>query len=163
MSDKRRDNKGRLLRNGEIQKSDGRYRYKYVDSLGKVHYLYSWRLNHNDPTPAGRKTTPSLREMEKQVQADVFDHIVTNGGDLTVYELVEKYVATKTGVRRITSTGYKTVLDFLSKDPFGKRRIDTVRISDAKLWLIKLQQKDGKSYSTIHTFVGILIVPTWQR
>ena len=44
----------------------------------------------------------------------------------------------------------------LKNDPFGQLRIDKVRLSDAKLWLIKLQQKDGKSYSTIHSIRGVL-------
>ena len=35
MSEKRRDSKGRLLRNGEVQRSDGRYMYRYVDLSGK--------------------------------------------------------------------------------------------------------------------------------
>ena len=30
MSEKRRDNKGRILRTGESQRADGRYMYKYV-------------------------------------------------------------------------------------------------------------------------------------
>lgn len=30
MSEKRRDHRGRILHNGEIQLSDGRYRFKYV-------------------------------------------------------------------------------------------------------------------------------------
>ena len=63
----------------------------------------------------------------------MFDHIVSNGGNLTVYDLVEKYVATKTGVRPTTRVGYNTVLNLLKKDPFGTKRIDTVRISDAKI------------------------------
>lgn len=33
MSEKRRDKKGRILHNGEIQMSDGRYRFKYVDEM----------------------------------------------------------------------------------------------------------------------------------
>lgn len=48
MSEKRRDNRGRILRNGEIQKADGRYRYKYTDAFGETHYVYSWRLDKND-------------------------------------------------------------------------------------------------------------------
>ena len=35
MSTKRRDNKGRVLLNGEIQEESGRYRYRYIDILGK--------------------------------------------------------------------------------------------------------------------------------
>ena len=156
MTTKRKDKKGRILRDGEDQKKDGRYRFRYTDSNGMRKELYSWRLDKNDPTPVGKKRTLSLREMEKQVQADLFNHIVTNGGNLTVLKLVEKYIATKTGVRPTTRAGYGTVINILKKDAFGKKRIDTVRISDAKTWLIKLQQKDGRSYSSIHGIHGVL-------
>lgn len=37
-----------------------------------------------------------------------------------------------------------------------KKRIDTVRISDAKTWLIKLQKKDGRGFSSIHSIRGVL-------
>lgn len=156
MSEKRRDNRGRILHNGEIQMADGRYRFKYVDENGTEKAVYSWRLDHNDTTPAGKKRTLSLRELEKQIQADLFDHIVTNGGNLTVLKLVEKYIDTKTGVRPTTQAGYNTVINVLKNDNFGKKRIDTVRMSDAKTWLIKLQKKDGRSYSSIHTIRGVL-------
>ena len=33
MSEKRRDHRGRILHNGEMQLSDGRYRFKYVDEI----------------------------------------------------------------------------------------------------------------------------------
>ena len=161
MSEKRRDSRGRILHNGEMQMSDGRYRYKYLDSFGKEKVIYSWRLDHNDRMPIGKKKTPSLREMEKQIQADMFDHIISNGGNLTVYDLVEKYVSTKTGVRPTTRAGYNTVLNLLRKDPFGAKRIDTVRISDAKVWLIRLQKEQGKSYSSIHTIRGV-VRPAFQ-
>ncbi|MBP5311006.1 MAG: integrase DNA-binding domain-containing protein, partial [Lachnospiraceae bacterium] len=44
MMNKRRDNRGRILHNGEIQMADGRYRFKYTDTNGKVKYLFSYRL-----------------------------------------------------------------------------------------------------------------------
>ena len=102
MSEKRRDYRGRILHNGEIQLSDGRYRFKYVDEMGKECCVYSWRLDHNDATPKGKRRTLSLREMEKKIQADHFEQIATNGGNMTVLELVEKYTSTKTGVRPTT-------------------------------------------------------------
>ena len=156
MSEKRRDHRGRILHNGEIQLSDGRYRFKYVDEMGKERCVYSWRLDHNDATPKGKRRTLSLREMEKKIQADHFEQIATNGGSMTVLELVEKYTSTKTGVRPTTVAGYGTVINLLKKDPFGKRRIDTVRISDAKCWLIHLQQVEKKRYSSIHSIRGVL-------
>ena len=82
MSEKRRDNRNRILREGEYQRKDGRYRFRYLDEDGKEQNVYSWRLDKNDPMPKGKKREPSLREKEKQIEADLFDHIVTNGGVL---------------------------------------------------------------------------------
>ncbi len=48
MSEKRRDNKNRVLRGGESQRKDGRYMYKYVDNAGNVKYVYSWKLVKTD-------------------------------------------------------------------------------------------------------------------
>ncbi len=156
MSEKRRDDKGRILRNGEYQMPDGRYRFKYVGLDGEEHVFYSLRLDSHDPIPSGKKKTLSLREMEKKVQADLFDGIISNGGNLTVLQLVEKYVQTRTGVRANTRAGYGTVINILKKDQFGKKRIDLVRLSDAKEWLIKLQKIDGRSYSSIQSIRGVL-------
>lgn len=35
-------------------------------------------------------------------------------------------------------------------------RIDTVKVSDAKRWLIKLRSEDGRSYSSIHSIRGVV-------
>ena len=70
--------------------------------------------------------------------------------------LVEKYVFLKIGVRHNTKAAYKTVINILKKNPFGNKRIDKVKLPDAKAWLIKLQQVDGRGYSSIHTIRGVL-------
>ena len=156
MSNKRKDNKGRVLHNGEYQQSNGRYRFKYYDGTGTERYLYSWRLDKNDRMPDGKKQGPSLRELERELQINQLGRFSLDGGKTTVLELVQRYIATKIGVRESTKAGYQTTINFLEKDPFGRRRIDSIKISDAKLWLISLQQKEGKGYSSIHTIRGIL-------
>ena len=103
MSEKRRDNRNRILHEGEYQRADGRYRYRYIDENGQENNVYSWRLEKSDRMPKGKKPELSLREKERQIQADLFDHIVTKGGNYTVLELVEKYLSVKTGVRPNTS------------------------------------------------------------
>lgn len=45
MSEKRRDNRNRILREGEYQRKDGRYRFRYIDEDGKEKNVYSWRLD----------------------------------------------------------------------------------------------------------------------
>ena len=156
MSEKRRDKRNRILHNGESQLADGRYRFRYTDLDGVRRDVYSWRLNHNDRMPVDKPKDLSLREKEKQIERDLFNQVVANGGNLTVLELCEKYTSLKCGVRSTTRTGYKTVLNLLKKDTFGNKRIDKVKLSDAKAFLIKLQKTDGKSYSSIHQVRGVL-------
>lgn len=155
MSEKRRDNRNRILHNGESQRQDGRYAYKYKDLNGETKFVYSWRLDKNDRTPAGKAREPSLREKERQIQQDLFNQIVPNGGNLTVLELVKKYLSLKINVRHNTRANYNFVVNIIKKEPFGNIRIDKVRQSDAKAWLIKLQ-KDGRGYSTIHSVRGVV-------
>lgn len=161
MSEKRRDSKNRILRTGERQEADGRYKYRYIDANGKRKSVYSWRLVATDSVPYGKKDNAPLRDQEKLINRDLDDMIVPDGGGLTVSQLVSKYIATKTGVKHTTRAGYGTVMNLLEKDPFGARRIDKVRLSDAKEWLIKLQQVDKKSYSAIHSIRGV-VRPAFQ-
>ncbi len=155
MSEKRRDNRNRILHNGESQRQDGRYAYKYKNLNGDIKFVYSWRLDKNDRTPAGKAREPSLREKERQIQQDLFNQIVPNGGNLTVLDLVNKYLSLKINVRHNTRANYNFVVNIIKKEPFGNIRIDKVRQSDAKAWLIKLQ-KDGRGYSTIHSVRGVV-------
>lgn len=155
MSEKRRDNRNRVLRNGESQRQDGRYAYKYKDLNGDTRFVYSWRLDKNDRVPAGKKRDLSLREKEKQIQQDLPNQVVPNGGDLTVLELVQKYLSLKIDVRHNTKANYNFVVNIIKKEKFGTMRIDKVKPSDAKAWLIKLQ-KDGRGYSTIHSVRGVV-------
>ena len=156
MSVKRRDSKNRILRKGESQRPDGRYVYKYVDLMHKQRFLYSWKLEPTDKLPAGKKDDLSLREKIHQLQKDLDDGIDPDGAGMTVLELVKRYLATKTGVKPNTEAGYKTVVNILEKEPFARLPIKKIRHSHAKLFLIKLQKEDGRSYSSIHSIRGVL-------
>lgn len=156
MSEKRRDNKKRILRNGESQRPDGRYVYKYYDIMHKPHFLYSWKLEPTDKLPAGKRDDLSLREKIRLLNRDMVDGIDVQGAEMTVLQLVKKYIATKTGVKPSTEAGYKTVVNILEKETFAHQPIKKIRHSDAKLFLIKLQQEDGRSYSSIHSIRGVL-------
>ena len=51
MSEVRRDHKGRKLLNGESQRKDGKYEYKYQDARGRRKTVYSWKLTPADRVP----------------------------------------------------------------------------------------------------------------
>ena len=161
MSEVRRDNKGRKLFNGESQRKDGKYEYKYQDAWGKRKTVYSWKLTPADRVPAGKRDDISLREKIKQIQKNLNSNITPDGGNFTVLELVEKYISQKTGVRHNTRSNYNFVVNVIKKEDFGQKRIDKIKVSDAKEWLIKMQQIDGRGYSSIHTIRGV-VRPAFQ-
>ena len=157
MSEKRKDNKNRNLEKGESQRPDGRYMYKYLDALKKPHCIYSWRLTPKDEVPAGKKYDLSLREKIRQIQKDLDDGIQTDGGKMTVLELVKKYIKSQSGlVKPTTEAGYKTVVNILSTKPFSQLAIKDVRCSTARDFIKDLQKKDKRSYSSIHSIRGVL-------
>ena len=151
----RRDSKHRVLRRGESIRADGKYQFKY-HIAGKPHFVYSWRLEPTDPLPVGKKPCLSLREMEKQLGYDLDNRLDPLGKNITVMELVERYLKTKVGMRPNTLANYKFVVNILKKEPFANQKIMNVKTSDAKLFLIKMQQEDGKRHSTIKTVRGVL-------
>ena len=66
----------------------------------------------------------------------------------------------KQGVRHNTQANYNFVINIIKKEDFEAKRIDKVKLSDAKEWLIKLQA-DGRGYSIIHTVRGV-VRPAFQ-
>ena len=153
---RRRDKKNRLLNTGESQRSDGRYVYSYKDTQGKSRWAYSWKLVDTDTLPAGVRNCESLRSIEKRIQRDIDNEVISYGDGMKVIDLVKKYVALKRGVRNTTRAGYQTVINILEKEKFGHKRIDKIKISDAKEFLIMLQEEKGRSYSSIHNIRGVL-------
>ena len=153
-SSKRRDQKHRVLRTGESIRANGKYQFKYHVN-GKPKFVYSWRLEPTDKLPMGKKPCLSLRELEKQIGYDLDSQIDPTRKSMTVMELVERYLATKTGVKPNTLINYQFVKNLLAKEDFSGKKIGDVKTSDAKLFLIKLQS-EGKRHSSIKTIRGVL-------
>lgn len=146
---RRKDNKGRLLKTGESQRKDGRYAYKYQDKSGKSKFLYSWRLTDTDPIPKGKRFCRSLRELERDLQRDLFDGIDSSGKKMLLWQLYEKHNALKPNVRKGTETGRKYLMDILKSDTLGNMPIESIKPSDTKEWAIRMK-KNGYSYQTIN-------------
>ena len=113
MSEKRCDSKNRILRSGESQRKDGRYAFKYMDSTGRPQFVYSWKLEKNDKLPAGKRDDLSLREKEREIQSKLNEYLLPRGGEMTVLELVQRYISLKTGVRHNTQANYNFVINII--------------------------------------------------
>ena len=90
MSEKRRDKKGRVLRNGEIQRADNSYQYRYTDPHGRRKYVYA-------------PTLEELRAKENTIIRDLNDGIDYAGGEISVTELVVRCLP-------MSPTVYETLL-----------------------------------------------------
>ena len=143
MSEKRKDKKGRVLKSGESQRANGGYQYRYTDIKGKRKYIYA-------------STLEDLRDREAEIQKVVFnDGLDYCAGEITVLELVEKYLKLKQGMRYNTQINYEFVLGILKDEDFSYRQIKTIKKSDAKEWFIKLRN-DGRRYSSIQSVRGVV-------
>lgn len=145
MAAKRKDIKGRVLRTGEGQRKDGKYDFRYTDPWGKRRSVYA-------------DTLDELRIKERKIKKWIDEETGESyaAGQITVLELVKRYLKLKISSRYNTQVNYSTVVNFLSKDPFGQRPIRSIKVSDAKLWFIRLQREEGKRYCTITNIRGVV-------
>lgn len=113
---KRTDNRGRILRNGELQrKEDNRYLYRYTDLSGKKRTVYALTL-------------VELREKEKQIERDLQDGIDSSKGDMTLNQLFYTYMETKSDLRESTRCNYLAV---------WKHSIESTDLGNMKIAKIK--------------------------
>lgn len=145
----RKDSKGRKLKEGESERKDGRYSYRYTDSRsGKRKTVYA-------------KDLIELREKELAVKKDLENNLMTGAAikKMTLNSLFETYLET----RKITDSSklaYRTVWDCRVKNSLGNYRVVQIRTSDIKAYYNKLSN-DGYSHSSIK-LVHSLIYPTLE-
>lgn len=155
MSEKRRDQKGRVLHTGESQRKDGRYAFKYTDVSGEVKFVYSWRLDVNDKLPSGKRACESLRELEREIAKKLDGGISPSAGKITILELAKKHIQLKGNVSYSTRQHYYAILNLIANDSFATVRIDKLRPSDAKAWLLRLYEA-GKGPPTLSSLCSFM-------
>lgn len=159
---KRRDTKGRVLRPGESQQKDGRYRYTYYIN-GKQHCFYSWKLEDTDRIPQGKHPCTSLRSQIKWLNKSREQGIAFRGNGISILGLAQRYLEIQNAnnkIRTSTKAGYRTALKHIREDPVSSVRIDKFKKSDAKKWIMSLKG-NGFGYSTISSIHGV-VKPAFQ-
>ena len=104
----------------------------------KRHKPVPFAIEPTDPLPVGKKPCLSLRELERQIGYDLDNRLDPLRKNITVNELVERYLKTKVGMRPNTLANYNFVRNILKNEPFGSQKISKIKTSDAKLFLIKM-------------------------
>lgn len=142
MNGKRKDRKGRVLRTGESQRSDGRYQYRYKTPDKKEHYVYSNSLD-------------DLRENEVKIKKELSSGLNYSEGKTTVVDLVGRYFRIKSNLSKNSNRAYKTAVNHIKNSPFALYEIKNVKPSDVKAWYTQLQQS-GMKRNTIQVINNVL-------
>ena len=150
MAKSRKDNKGRVLRKGETQRScDGKYVYTYTDPEGKRRSIYS-------------KDIMELRVREEKLIKDQLDGLDTYvAGSATVNFVFDRYISTKSELRGTTMRNYKYMYDRFIRNGFGRKKIAAIKFSDVLQFyqhLLKDKEMQINTLETIHT----VLHPTFQ-
>ena len=143
MSEKRKDKKGRIFRSGEGQRPNKTYFYRYHRNGDK-----KWCYVH-------APTLEELRQKEEVIQRDLLDGIDYAGGEITVAELVDRYINLRRGLKENSMRAYGSAINRIHTDPFGSRMIRSVRLSDGKGWFVSLHDK-GLKQNTIGILQSVL-------
>lgn len=148
MAINRKDNKGRNLKEGESQRPDLRYQYRYTDNTGKRCIVYDWDL-------------AELRKKEKQIQKDLDDNINTNGAKITFNQQFTKYIETKPRLALSTKNNYLDIWEnHIKNSILGNKKICDIVKSDVLKFYNDLVKK-GLKNGTIQLFQNI-IYPCFQ-
>lgn len=139
----RKDNKGRNLRDGESQRKDLRYQYRYTDNTGKRCVIYDWDL-------------AELRKREQLIRRDMEDKINTNGSKITFNQQFKKYIDTKSRLALSTMNNYIDMWENHIKESFlGNMKLCDIVKSDILRFYNGLVKKGYKN-GTIQLFQNII-------
>lgn len=134
--ERRKDSKGRVLRKGEDERKDGRYQYRYKAPNGKRRYAYATSLQE-------------LREKEAKIDRDIRDGIDYDAGDITILEMIDKWIEIKRGACRVnTLYCYKTARNHISRESLGGMKATLVKPSTLLDWFAT-SHNNGLNYGTL--------------
>lgn len=140
---RRKDDKNRVLKEGEYQRANGTFEYKWRDKKGKRHSVYA-------------KTLEELREKEIDVLRDALDGIRTGKQDLTINDLYNLWVQLKRGLKDNTFSNYKYMYTQFVQSDFGNSKICDLKRTDIRAFYNHLADEQHLKTATIDNIHTVL-------
>lgn len=142
MTERRKDNKGRVLKENEYQRPDGTYEYRWRTD-GKRNSLYAPNLTE-------------LREKELKVFRDKSDCIRTDAAKVTVNDVYDLWKNLKKGLKDNTFQNYQYMYKQFVQPNFGLHKITTLKRSDVRRFYNSLIDDNGMKVSTVDNIHTVL-------
>lgn len=149
---RRKDDKGRVLKDGEsFRPKEGRYMYRYTSTDGKRHAVYAGDLNE-------------LRKKEEKIQHDLAGGIRIGEDSITLNDIYEIWKKDKNTLKETTKSNYVYMYEHFVKNDFGRRKLRDIRKSDVRRYYnglldkkcLKVNTLDGL-HTVIHQLFGLAV------
>lgn len=141
-NNKRKDNKNRILKDGEYQRPNGTYEYRWRDKRQKRHVIYA-------------KNLIVLREKQKQILKDFLNGLNVNN-KITVDDLYIKWKSLKRGIKDNTFKNYQYLYEYFVSDQLGAILISNLKKSDIRSFYNYLAEERHVKVSTIDSIHTVL-------
>ena len=129
MAERRKDRKGRVLKEGESQRKDGSYDFRWRTSDGKRHSVYA-------------RTLEELREKEQAIQRDKSDGIRTDAKNVTLNDIYDMWIGLKKGLKDNTFQNYQYMYNQFVYPDFGQLKVAKMKRSDVRRFYNMLAVED---------------------
>lgn len=143
MAERRKDTKGRVLKENETQRPDGTYSYRWRTANGKRNAVYG-------------RTLEELREKEQKVLRDKSDGIKTNAQNVTLNDIFDLWVNIKRGLKDNTFQNYIYMYEQFVRDYLGTIKITKLKRSDIRRFYNYLIDERGLKVSSVDNIHTVL-------
>lgn len=143
MVEKRKDKNRRVLKEGESQRKDGTYDYRWRTKDGKRHSIYA-------------KTLDELREKEAAVLRDKSDGIRTEARNTTLNDIFDMWIELKKGLKDNTFQNYKYMYNQFVYSNLGQLKIIKIKRSDVRRFYNMLADERNLKIATIDSIHTVL-------
>lgn len=141
--ERRKDNKNRVLKDGEYQRKNGSYEYKWRDKIGRRHSIYA-------------RTLKELREKEDETLRDALEGIQVDAVKLTVNDFYKRWIVIKRGLKRNTFRNYKYMYTQFVEQDLGTAKIVDLKRSDIRSFYNHLADEKNLKASTIDSIHSVI-------
>ncbi len=139
---RRKDNKNRVLKEGEYQRKSGTYEFKWRDKRGR-HSISAVTLEE-------------LRKKELDVMRDVLNGIKADKNNLTINDLYYSWVKLKRGLKDNTFVNYKYMYQQFVEPDFGKNKLVDLKRTDVRGFYNYLADERHVKVNTIDSLHTVL-------
>lgn len=143
MTERRKDSKGRVLKENESQRKDGTYCYRWRTSDHKRHVVYA-------------RTLDELREKEQTVLRDKSDGIRTDAQKVTLNDIFDLWVQLKKGLKENTFQNYIYMYEQFVSNDLGQCKIVKLKRSDIRRFYNRLIDNHCLKISTVDNIHTVL-------